>query len=509
MSTTGSERPPGPAPRPDRATRPERDPRVLALSLVSHTNVGKTTLARTLLRKDVGEVLDQAHVTDENESYTLIETRGGERLELWDTPGFGDSARLLRRLEKEDTRLGWFLSQVWDRFSNRPLWCNQQALRNARDVADVVLYLVSASEDPDDAGYVDLEMRILAWIGRPVIVLLNQTGGGRSLELARADLARWRTWFETRHEIVADVLDLDAFSRCWVQEGLLFEAVGKHLPPERRALLERLLAEWTERNRDAFDSSIQAIADHVAETACDTQPLVERGALIDHSGRKQATRKLGERLEARARRFSDLLLELHGLGGHVAVETRARMEDFALPRKRLEPWKAGAMGGVLSGALGGLAADVMAGGLTLGGGFITGALLGAFGSLGFARALEVVRGERDATARWSVEFLDALAKDAILRYLAVAHFGRGHGEFREDLEPKQWREAVEEEWRVRSGAFERAWKHAAGGSRASGGNPAEADEQRLAAVRAELRPVLRALAKDVLARFYPETEHFL
>jgi len=35
----------------------------VTLSLISHTNVGKTTLARTLLRRDVGQVLDQPHVT--------------------------------------------------------------------------------------------------------------------------------------------------------------------------------------------------------------------------------------------------------------------------------------------------------------------------------------------------------------------------------------------------------------------------------------------------------------
>jgi peptide subunit release factor RF-3 len=34
------------------------------LALVSHTNAGKTTLARTLLARDVGEVRDAPHVTD-------------------------------------------------------------------------------------------------------------------------------------------------------------------------------------------------------------------------------------------------------------------------------------------------------------------------------------------------------------------------------------------------------------------------------------------------------------
>ena len=34
------------------------------LSIVSHTNIGKTTLARTLLNRDIGEIADRAHVTE-------------------------------------------------------------------------------------------------------------------------------------------------------------------------------------------------------------------------------------------------------------------------------------------------------------------------------------------------------------------------------------------------------------------------------------------------------------
>ena len=116
--------------------------RQVTMSLVSHTNVGKTTLARTLLRRDVGEVLDQAHVTEVSEAHTLIES-DGRRLVLWDTPGFGDTARLVRRLKRRmGDPLGWFLHQVWDRVTDRPLWCGQEAARNVQQDADVVLYLV-------------------------------------------------------------------------------------------------------------------------------------------------------------------------------------------------------------------------------------------------------------------------------------------------------------------------------------------------------------------------------
>src|SRR3954471_798860 len=86
----------------------------LSLSLVSHTNAGKTTLARTLLGRDVGEVRDAAHVTAEASRFVLVETPMGDRVELWDTPGFGDSARLARRLAQQGNPVGWFLGEVWD-----------------------------------------------------------------------------------------------------------------------------------------------------------------------------------------------------------------------------------------------------------------------------------------------------------------------------------------------------------------------------------------------------------
>jgi len=44
----------------------------IALSLIAHTNVGKTTLARTLLQRDVGEVRDEPHVTEQNEDHLLV-----------------------------------------------------------------------------------------------------------------------------------------------------------------------------------------------------------------------------------------------------------------------------------------------------------------------------------------------------------------------------------------------------------------------------------------------------
>ncbi|HWH46177.1 MAG TPA: GTPase domain-containing protein, partial [Burkholderiales bacterium] len=203
------------------------------LSLVSHTNVGKTTLMRTLTRQDIGEVADRPHVTEEAESYVLIDTPQGDALRLWDTPGFGDSARLLKRLRANANPIGWLLTQVWDRFADRPFFCSQRAVRNVRDESDVVLYLVNAAEEPSSAGYVEKEIEILGWIGKPVVVLLNQMGPARGKEAEAAEEALW-TRHLAAHVGSREAIALDAFARCWVQEDRLLGVVSRVLPEEKR-----------------------------------------------------------------------------------------------------------------------------------------------------------------------------------------------------------------------------------------------------------------------------------
>ena len=208
-------------------TRPaRRQGKDLSISLVSHTNVGKTTLVRTLLGRDVGEVRDEAHVTEVAEPFTLIESDAADRLLLWDTPGFGDSQRLVKRLAQQGQALGWLLSEVWDRWRDRALWASQRAIRHVLEQADVALYLVNAAEAPDDAGYLASELLVLGLLGKPVIVLLNQLGPPGSAEDAARQVQRWQ---QHLHALQAQpgsarvlaVLPLDAFARCWLQESVL------------------------------------------------------------------------------------------------------------------------------------------------------------------------------------------------------------------------------------------------------------------------------------------------
>ena len=468
--------------------------RTLSLTLLSHTNVGKTTLARTLLRKDVGEVLDEAHVTDEATRHLLLEGPAGERLELWDTPGFGDSLRLLKTLRDHDEPLQWIEAQAFDRHAQRALYCDREALLGVRDESDVVLYLVNASERPEDAGYVDSELELLSWVDRPVLLLLNQTGPPRSLELAD-DEERWRA-ATSKWRIVRGVLGLDAFTRCWVQEGRLFEEVRRVVGEEQRELAGTLLEAWRRDRLAVFRESMELFAGELLRAAADEEPVVEGAWGND---RTQAMRALAARMEEGSSSVLDRLIALHGIEGRGSVEFRSAVDDFKSRHERLAPKRWGLLGGVATGLVTGLGADLASGGLSLGGGMILGGLAGGFGAAGIAKAYNTVRGDDEARLRWSGEVLNRSAGHLLLRYLAVAHFGRGRGSWREREVPSFWRRAVSEAVESRSVYFKGVWKEARG----------QTSEEELRALRARLVPLFSGAAREVLSGFYPDASHLI
>jgi hypothetical protein len=468
------------------------------LSVISHTNAGKTTLVRTLLAQDIGEVRDAAHVTDVATGYVMLQA-GPETLMLWDTPGFGDTARLLKRLRLSSNPLGWFLTQVWDRWRERPLWSSQQAVRNARENADIILYLVNASEDPADAGYVGLEMEILAWVGKPVLLLLNQTGPPAPGSVAEEE--RW-TRHLAGHPVVRGALTLDAFARCWVQEGTLLHMVRPLLAPAKAAALTRLESTWREKNLERFHASMEVLALQLAEAAADREAVPEQnwqdkvgGALRSLGGEepaeaRRAVAMLGERLEASTRRSTEELIRLHSLSGKATAEVLRRIaKDVSTSGPAREGFSA-MLGGLVSGALGGLVADAAAGGLTLGGGMIVGGILGAVGAGSAARGYNLVRGEAEPVVSWSLDFFQCLVRLALLRYLAVAHFGRGRGDYQESEHPAHWQSAVAETMERHAHEVRTAWE----GEKAAN----------VAATAAALQATLTRAATELLVRFYPE-----
>jgi hypothetical protein len=121
---------------------------------------------------------------------------------------------------------------------------------------------------------------------------------------------------------------------------------------------------------------------------------------------------------------------------------------------------------------------------------IVGGLLGAIGAGTLARGYNVVLGEAAPVVRWSAEFFQCLVRLALLRYLAVAHFGRGRGDYQESEYPDFWQVAVAEVVEARRAATHAVWEQ---------GKAADP-----AALAPLLKPILSDAAAGLLVRFYPE-----
>jgi len=479
--------------------------RSIELVLASHTNVGKTSLARTLLGRDVGEVRDEAHVTQFSDRYTWQETAQGESLKLWDTPGFGDSQRLLKRLQKSGTLRGWLLTEVWDRWLYPGFHFSQKVLRTVQDEADVVLYLVSAAEPPAAAGYLDSEMELLECIGKPVIVLINQLASDQDIAQEAADVQQWQLYC-ARYPHILTVLPLDAFARCWVQEFVVLESIQSALQEKDiRELMGRLIAAWKADDLQVFDQAMQGLAKCVARCAVTRVPVSQASGLQSVAGgllkgakspnqQKAAQDVLGKQMVKDTEQALAELASLYHLDATVENDIAAQLNHFYHPSKAVSETRVTLLSAVLAGMLSGLAADIATGGLTLGGGMIVGGIAGAFGGRAAALGYNRVAGTADSWVEWDADALDAVFTRLVMCYLIVAHAGRGRGKTVLKREHPRWLEVVPQVVASRRGKLLQLWE-----TRGKGPLAPDAGER----MEKALLPLLTEVTWDVLQTLYP------
>ncbi|MEK6584849.1 MAG: DUF3482 domain-containing protein, partial [Nitrospirota bacterium] len=146
------------------------------------------------------------------------------------------------------------------------------------------------------------------------------------------------------------------------------------------------------------------------------------------------------------------VIALYGLEGNAIGVIQARMEHVEVQRgsqsrgdATLSGTAIGGIGGALtSGAYAGLHLDAATGGVSMGLFTVAGAVVGGvLGFLGGEAWAERQAGSTPTPVTWSDEYLDLLVQDVIIRYLAIAHFGRGQGQYVADPEdPRFWIENV-------------------------------------------------------------------
>ena len=391
--------------------------RPLTLAVVGHTNVGKTSLLRTLTR-DVGfgEVSHRPSTTRHVEGARLS-VDGQALLELYDTPGLEDAIALLDFLERLDrpgerldgpARLERMLqgSEARQRFEQEA-----KVLRQLL-ASDAGLYVIDARE-PVLAKYRD-ELQVLASSGKPLLPVLNFVSSASHREHEwREALARLGLHALVRFDSVAPPED---------GERRLYESLALLLEHSRPAL-QRLIDDQQAQRIARQASALRLIADLLIDCAACRRRVTSEAAANAIEDLRQAVR-------TREQRCVEALLKLYAFRREDASATDlplldGRWGDDLFHPDTLKQLGVKVGGGIAAGAAAGAGVDLLVGGLTLGMAAIAGAIAG--GALqtarGYgARLMGKFKGERELTVDDNVLRLLAIRQ----RQLVHALSARGH-----------------------------------------------------------------------------------
>ena len=295
----------------------------------------------------------------------------------------------------------------------------------ATEDSDVMLLVLRSAEDLESAR------PFFHASGKPALLLINPPATDNTEREAAVALCRSRA---RAFGLQAEALGFDRFARCWVQDPIFLDALARCVPGPKKETFARLADAWLQRNDTFFAESMQLIATQLLDAALEVEEvhsalpyfkrltsLADRQA--DAQARQNAIAAIVERLQRSAQKSHSQLLSLHGIDDAKSVLPEQPLNekfDFQAPINATEAGLAGAATGAASGA----SIDLVTGGLMLGMATAVGALIG--GGAAFAGAAWKNRATPagKTLVQLSDDMLQAMASAALLRYLAIADFGR-------------------------------------------------------------------------------------
>lgn len=376
----------------------------LILSVVGHTNVGKTSLLRTLTRDmHFGEISDRPSTTRHVEGARLS-VKGKALVELYDTPGLEDAISLLEYLEQivrpqerldGPARLERFLNgpEAKGRFEQEAKVLRQLLL------SDAGLYVIDVREPILDK-YRD-ELDILNDCGKPLLPVLNFVNHPASREDEWKNmLSRLGLHALVRFDTVSPPLD---------GETRLYENLSL-LISDAKPRLDTLISDLENQKKERHKSAMRLIAEALIDVAAYARSVAsedEKSAMIE---------QLHHDIRAYEQKTITSLLTLYRFNKDAALTDEiplleGRFEDDLFSAEALKEMGLKLGKGVATGAAAGAAIDLAVGGLTLGAATALGALVGGL-SQSVRHYGSQLLGKFNGEYKISVD-------DAILRLLAL------------------------------------------------------------------------------------------
>ena len=351
----------------------------LKLAVVGHTNTGKTSILRTLLR-DVyfGDVKNEAATTRHVERAQLTDSQTGDVLvALYDTPGLEDASGLMDWLEDNTAsrrdgieRLQQFLTadiakstdgleQLDD--SGHDDYSQEAKVIRQLLASDMAIYVIDARE-PALGKYKD-ELAILSWAAIPVMPVFNFT------DSQDTNINDWQMMLARRNLHISTRFDSVAFE--FEDEMHLWQNLATMLTHSE--MLEKLMQRRSEDWAQLADEANIIIADFLLDAAAFVREIK------DDDDPMPVLQQMQEAVRQSERAMQQKLLNSYKFYDNsiaaTPLELQAYQQDPFDP-ELLKSYGIRTTSGAAAGALLGLGIDAAALGTTLGLGTALGGIAG-------------------------------------------------------------------------------------------------------------------------------------
>ncbi|WP_019673580.1 DUF3482 domain-containing protein [Psychrobacter lutiphocae] len=349
----------------------------LKLAVVGHTNTGKTSILRTLLRDMYfGEVKNEAATTRHVERAVISDSQTGEALvALFDTPGLEDASGLMDWLEDNTAsrrdgieRLQQFLVSDLAKGDAQggdisPLDDYSQEAKVIRQLlaSDMAIYVIDARE-PVLGKYKD-ELTILSWAAIPVMPVFNFT------DSQDANIEDWQTMLARRNLHISTRFDSVAFE--FEDEMTLWTNLATMLT--HAETLEQLVSRRREDWAQLYEQAMIIIAHFLLNVAAYVREI------DDEDDPLPVLNEMQEAVRQSERTMQGKLMNLYKFYDNTAIVTPLKLSEYQqdpFDPELLKSYGLRTTSGAAAGALLGLGIDAAALGTTLGLGAALGGLAG-------------------------------------------------------------------------------------------------------------------------------------
>ncbi len=346
---------------------------LLNVAVVGHTNTGKTSLIRTILRSTQFGVIEDAAGTTRHVEQATISADDEPVLNVYDTPGLEDSRALHAHIRKLQAKSRLSLPvQVLEHFvthvvMNDPLEQEAKVIRQVLR-SDILLYIIDVRE-PFLEKY-RLELDILTQAAKPIVPVFNFIAGHHQ------ELAQWRQNLAAYN--MHATLEFDTVAFTFEAEKRLYQKM-QTLVETYYTPLQKLIDYRAKIWNQLCLSSAKRIADLIVSVACYRENKLIKHHHIADSLTEERLHDFVRKAEQRC--LHDLLSLFNFLEKDIAIQNlpvsngQWQLDIFApgiLKAYGLDLGSAAA-----KGAAAGAGIDLMVGGMSLGAASALGALAGA------------------------------------------------------------------------------------------------------------------------------------